>query len=57
MYENIDPWRTISIISLRVNGEKWDSVMKLTTPFVQPYILATVSIESREVASASAENL
>jgi hypothetical protein len=30
---------------------------KPTTPFVQSYMLATVSIESREVESASAENL
>jgi hypothetical protein len=57
MYEKTDPWRRRSTTSLKGNGEKRYSVMKLTTPFVQSYMIATVSIVSREVASASAENL
>ena len=30
---------------------------KADTPFVQSYMIATVSIESREVASESSENV
>lgn len=57
MYEKTDPWRRISTTSLKANGGKRYSVMKLTTPFVQSYMIGTVNIVSREVASASAENL
>jgi hypothetical protein len=53
MYEKIDPWRRISTTNLRANGMKWYSVIKLTTPSVQSYMVTTVSLESRAVTSAN----
>ena len=44
-------------INNKPKREKWDLVIKLTTPFVQSYMIATVKSESRAVESASAENL
>ena len=53
MYEKNDPWRRRSTKNLRANGKKWYSVIKLTTPFVQSYMVMTVSLESTAVASAN----